>query len=972
MNDKLKLLEFLNMVGIDVLFFAVLMIAMLPFGIWRQAAFAVMKRNFVGYFSNPTGYVFLCLFVLLTSFAAFWPHEFFTTNLANFDQLNQFLPYIMLIFIPAITMSTWSEERRQGTDELLLTLPAHDFDIVIGKYFAALLVFTVSLLFSQLSNYAVLISMTGGNLDSGLLFSTYLGYWFVGIAMLAVGMVASFLTNNLTVGFIFGVVFNAPLAFFSNADVIVSDSKTVSRLFEWSVLQRFDPFGRGLISLSSVFYFLGIVVIGIYLCLVLIGRRHWQGGKHGTSLLGHFVFRTAFLMIIVIALVLIAQYSPLNKFRMDVSGEKISTLTGNTRDILARLAVEKGRDDRPAAPITIDAYVGSNIPADFVQTQYDLINLLREFDVMGGNRVRVNLHKNVEPFSQEAILAEKRFGIRPVAFSSETRGAVRQQEVILGAAFSSGLNREVIPFFSYGSPIEYELIRSIATVAQPSRLRIGIAKTDVYATGDILTVDTQTFNIPKLGIISELEKQYRVQDVDLSQPLSIWLDETDGVRELEYAVVVVIQPSKMTPVELNNLIAAIQAGQPTVIFEDPLSVQPSLRERVIPTVQPRQLPRGGNKDNPPITELWSKLGIAVSGRKDRTSDAFIPDFVWQRYNPYKRDSTLDLPERIIVNNDEDNLMAADPQISSLHPATRNIRELLFDFASAFTSRPDSPYQVEQLVVARNSGKVAMDAYDRASRTGEARAIDLERGSALPNETMMLVARISSKLKSEDVQPGDVNCIYVSDVDILSDESIAMRDAPVQGGIEYRYENTAFVLNLIESLTTRQEFLDVRSRRQRYLTLRHVEETIRSATEENDNKLQDYEKDYQTKMAAARATARAQIAELEKDVQKMIDSQKAGVEVDIVALEAKQKLLEQRISDEKNNLRRINEEMVNERNEMIRSTRLTAELTIQEIQRGYKLAAVLIPPIPPLVLGLIVFTRRRLREREGISKARRLK
>jgi ABC-2 type transport system permease protein len=156
------LIEFIFMLVINLIFVMALMLLMLPLGIWRQAAFAVMKR---------------------TSFAAFWPHEFFTTNLANYDQLNKFLPYIMLVFIPAITMSIWAEERRQGTDELLLTLPAKDFDIVIGKYFAAVLVFTVSLLFSQLSNYAVLLAMTGGALDTMLLFSTYLGYWFVGIAL---------------------------------------------------------------------------------------------------------------------------------------------------------------------------------------------------------------------------------------------------------------------------------------------------------------------------------------------------------------------------------------------------------------------------------------------------------------------------------------------------------------------------------------------------------------------------------------------------------------------------------------------------------------------------------------------------------------------------------------------------------------------------------------------------------------------
>ena len=464
-----QIIEFAFMLVIDLFFVLILIVLMLPLGIWRQSAFAVMKRNFVGYFSNPTGYVFLCLFVLLTSFAAFWPHEFFTTNLANFDQLNKFLPYIMLVFIPAITMSIWAEEKRLGTDELLLTLPAKDFDIVIGKYFAAVLVFTVSLLFSQLSNYAVLISMTGGQLDSLLLFSTYLGYWFIGIAMLAVGMVASFLTNNLTVGFIFGAAFNAPLAFFSNADVIISNSTWVQRLYEWSLLQRFEPFGRGLISLPGILYFVGIVVIGIYLSMILIGRRHWLGGRDGTSMLWHYITRAAFLAVIVIGGVLIAQYSPLNQARVDVSDNKVSTLSPTTVTVLERLKNEKDSSGQPLPDIKIDAYVSNNIPTEFVQARNDLINLLREFDVMGGNRLKVQVSQGIDPFSKQAIDAEQRFGIRPTKVVSQSRGAVREEDIVLGVSFASGLERVVIPFIPYGMPIEYELVRSINTVAKSKR-----------------------------------------------------------------------------------------------------------------------------------------------------------------------------------------------------------------------------------------------------------------------------------------------------------------------------------------------------------------------------------------------------------------------------------------------------------------------------------------------------------------------
>ena len=139
---------------------------------WRVIR-AIARRELGSYLGNPAGYVFLTLFIAATGAGAFLQAGFFARNLADLALLNKVMPAILMLFVPAVTMNVWAEERRRGTDELLLTLPVRDLEVVLGKYLGALGVYTVGLLFA-LAHVIVLRQL--GDPDLGLMFSTYLGY----------------------------------------------------------------------------------------------------------------------------------------------------------------------------------------------------------------------------------------------------------------------------------------------------------------------------------------------------------------------------------------------------------------------------------------------------------------------------------------------------------------------------------------------------------------------------------------------------------------------------------------------------------------------------------------------------------------------------------------------------------------------------------------------------------------------------
>jgi ABC-2 type transport system permease protein len=919
---------------------------------------AIFKRNFTAYFSNPTGYVFICVFVLLSGFAAFWPHEFFNASLANLDQLNTYFPYIMLIFIPAITMSVWAEEKRQGTDELLLTLPATDLDVVVGKYLAAVAIYTVALLFS-VSNVLVLALL--GSPDLGLMLANYFGYWLVGLAMLAIGMVASFLTSNLTVGFILGCLFNMPLAFAASADVLsgLLGSQTAQGIKHWSLSDQFRDFGRGVIGLAEVSYFLLIVAVMLYLSIVLIGRRHWLGGRDGQSMIGHYIVR--FLALVGITIGLLSVMGRRDA-RTDLTVEGLSTLSPKTKELMQNLEL--------SGPVRIDAYISPTVPESYVQTRLNLLSTLREFEALAGNKIVLDIH-NTEQFSAAADQAEQQFGIRGQQVASRTRGAMNIEEVFMGVAFTHGLDKVVVPFFDRGVPVEYEVARSIATVAQSKRRKLGVLATDAKLYGGF---DMQRMSSsPNEQIIEELSKQYEVVQVNADAPITE-----------RYDVLLAVQPSSLTQQQMDNFIAAVKSGQPTAIFEDPF---PYLDPSVPGTSAPKQQ-AGGNPfmgGQPPqqpkgdITPLWNMLGVEFTDRA----------VVWQDYNPYKKVGQF--PREFLfvdLGSGQERAFDAGSNISS------DLQQMLLLFPGAIRQKSASDMKFEPLVMTgEETGEVAVDEIIERSMFGQrGGGLNQNRYQRPTRNEYVLAAHIQGKLKNDTMQmsdeqapvstetapaegetpaaepassdavppapqPGEVNVVLVTDIDVLYSAFFALRsrgDDP-DAEVNLSLDNVTFVLNALDVLAGDERFVDIRKRRPIHRTLT----TLEAWTEDAKNTAADKRDEFVQKFNQARDKEQAvldeRIAKVKArtdidDLQKMIEVQ--------TATEVGNKRLQDQIST-----------LQKQRDKDIQRVERDLTSKVRQVQDQVKMYAVGLPPILPLVLGVIVYFNRRSHEREGVSKSR---
>ncbi|MCY3011865.1 MAG: Gldg family protein [Planctomycetota bacterium] len=938
---------------LDIVFLFVILAIIMTLSMTRRVGYAVLKRNFYGYFSNPTGYVFLCLFVLLTSMAAFWPHEFFSSNLGTLGQLNKWFTYIMLFFIPAITMSIWAEERRQGTDELLLTLPADDFDIVIGKYVAAASIYSVSLLFSQLSTFIVLAFLTQGEIDTGLFFTNYIGYWFIGLAMIAIGMVASFLTNNLTVGFILGALFNAPLAFAFKADTI-ADRSIAREIKNFSIPERFDDFGRGVLSLSGISYFVLVAMVGIYLCMVLIGKRHWTGGSDGNVKLGHYLLRIALLVGIAIGGTMLFR----NKDRrLDATEMKVSSLSPVTADLIK--AMGKDRD------IVVDAYLSAEVPEEYAKIKYQVISLLKEFQstaMANGVSMQLRIYDSVLPSSEEEKQAEQQYGILPQTIRVRERGTYSDQPVLLSAAFRSGLQKVVIPFFEPGVPVEYELIRSLTTVAKPARKKLGVLNTDARMMGGFDQRSMQSAQ--QQPIVQELSKQYEIVSVSAATPID--------TEKLD--VLLAVQPSSMSPEEMVNFTDAVKSGLPTAIFEDPMVALESMPG----TGEPKQaggpmamFGGGGPQPKGDILPLWRALGLDIP-RQPGPMGLQSPDLCWHEYNPYPvLAETSEATDLWVFAREE--APGADGAFSSESEISKGLKEVMFLYAGAIRAAPESERNVEVLPLVKTgakAGTLSKSDLDLIERSGLSQATELRMRRGENAAEQILAVLVEGKPSAEKKEgERSIKAVYVADVDCLTRTFVDLRNRPpMLEEIKFQFQNITFVLNAIDVLAGETNYPQIRRHVPFFSTLRLVEEQADIARQEEATKRSEFSKNFNE----AIAKAEEENSKAERDFKDRIEKLSKDGTLDASKFQDLQQLQIEAAMRQQNTAKRFKVEkdrLQRERDTGIRNARREADEAISKIQNYYKLLAVFVPPIPPLLVGIIVMVSRRLREREGISKNR---
>ncbi len=457
--------------------------------------FSVAAREFRGYFDQATAYILLVVFFAANFF--FFFRTVLVTAEASLRPMFALMPWMLLFFVPAITMRSIAEDRARGTLELVLAQPIRETDYLFGKFLGMLGFLGVALLGTIAAWFAL---DAGGDPYVGTAVAQYVGTILLCSALLAIGIWASAATRNQITAFIIATTVTFVLMAF-NLPVVLQGLPPVAATVaqRLGLLAHHSNITRGVLDLRDIVYFLTVTLVFLSLAYLLLqrGRRNPSGASFRKLQLG-----VLGILAICVVVNLLGRHI---RGRWDLTPGGAYTLSEATKTVLG------GLED----VVTIRFFASRNLPAREEAVMRDVEDLLADYAAEGGDEIVV---QRLEPVagSEEGKEAES-LGIAPVEFRvlGEDEFSVRQGYLGIALQYADGL--ETVPLVRRSEDLEYQLTSAILLMTRPATTVIGI----------LGGFGGPAHDTDLAGFVSQVGNAYPVISVDLAADSAAIPDSVD-------------------------------------------------------------------------------------------------------------------------------------------------------------------------------------------------------------------------------------------------------------------------------------------------------------------------------------------------------------------------------------------------------------------------------------------------------------
>lgn len=479
-----------------------------------KKVFTLIKREITSWLDNPTSYIALIVFVVLWQFLFF--RNAFLIGEASLRNLYDLLPWLLFLFAAAVTMNTFSQEKQEGTLELLLTHPLKEIEVVLGKFKSSLLIIFFGLLFPLPIAFSFSLF---GQIDFGVVFSQLLASLLLASALTSLGLFLSSLISHPTATLLATIAASFLLTIAGSEFITANLPLFLVPVFErLSFSPHFSSLTRGVLDLRDLWYFLSFTAVFLSLTYLQLIKRKYGNRQ---DLYRNFQIAVYLLTGIFILTNIVGNRLP---GRLDLTRNKIYSLSSATKETLTHLP----------DIVTINFYASSKLPSQLIPIVREVKDILRDYQTTAKGNLQVTIKdpSGNPQIAQEAISK----GIQEVQFNVIGQEEFQVKTGFVGLEISYAGKNEVIPFIQSTNDLEYQLTSSIVKLTTKDK------KTVAFLSGHGEKNSRSEYKT----FTQELEKQFKVQ--------TLTLDEKENEINTENTVLIIAGPTSALDEKTQNAI----------------------------------------------------------------------------------------------------------------------------------------------------------------------------------------------------------------------------------------------------------------------------------------------------------------------------------------------------------------------------------------------------------------------------------